>query len=368
VSASLCAVLVTADPDGVVARAVADVGLESVSAGDADVLLLADFAVVDPAAADAAAGYALGVRDCERPHSTVRVAVPYEQAAIAAALRDARAVAAPVTEIARLKTDVFRDRARYSPALKARLAAAREEGEGAIRAIEAELGSVEQVETGVLVDLMLSYRAVGACDRMVELIERMPAPLQRSVMVREQLGFALNRVGRGREAEAVLRAVLAQHGSSSETYALLGRVYKDRWQASGEGLDEAIDAYRRGFEADWRDAYPGINAVTLMEIREPGGTPQQELLPVVRYADRRRFDAEPDYWDHATRLELAVLARDEGDARAAARAALAAVRERRWEPKSTAGNLALIREARAQHGERLEWAGELERELLGRAG
>ena len=93
--------------------------------------------------------------------------------------------------------------------------------------------------------------------------------------------------------------VIEEHGESSETLGLLGRVYKDRWEATREGsallaeghLDQAIDAYRRGFEADWRDAYPGVNAVTLMEIRDPGGAEQQAMVPVVRYANRRRMDA-----------------------------------------------------------------------------
>jgi hypothetical protein len=200
--------------------------------------------------------------------------------------------------------------------------------------------------------------------------------VRRTALVREQYGFGLNRAGRGEDAERVLLEVIGDHGPSSETFGLLGRVYKDRWEAERAGsellaeghLDKAIDAYRRGFEADWRDAYPGINAVTLMEIRNPGGDPQQQLIPVVRYANRRRIDSGgADYWDHATRLELGVLARDRDEALAGARAALAAVREP-WEPESTAYNLSLIRGSRAQHDEAVTWADELEQELLERAG
>jgi len=72
-----------------------------------------------------------------------------------------------------------------------------------------------------------------------------------------------------------------------------------------------------GFETDMRDAYPGINAVTLLEIR---GTvdalaAQAELLPVVRFAVKRRVEStQPDYWDCATLLELAVLATDMDEA------------------------------------------------------
>jgi hypothetical protein len=206
---------------------------------------------------------------------------------------------------------------------------------------------------------------------MVRLVEAMPEPVRRTLLVREQYGFALNRDDRGEDAERVLLELVEEHGESSETLGLLGRVYKDRWAAAREEsalvaeghLDQAIDAYRRGFEADWRDAYPGINAVTLMEIRDPGGAAQQALVPVVRYANRRRIDGRgADYWDHATRLELGVIGRDRDEALAGARAALAAVREP-WEPKSTAGNLALIRAARAARGETVDWADELEEEL-----
>ena len=105
-----------------------------------------------------------------------------------------------------------------------------------------------------------------------------------------------------------------------------------------------------------------------MEIRDPGGEEQQLLLPVVRYANRRRVDGRgADYWDHATRLELGVIGHDRDEAIAGARAALAAVREP-WEPESTAYNLSLIREARAARGETVEWADELERELLAAGG
>jgi tetratricopeptide (TPR) repeat protein len=278
----------------------------------------------------------------------------------------------PTPEIDRAKTDIFRDQAAYSATAKRRLADARASGLDALLAAERELGSLEDVEAGITVDLFLSYRAIKAWDEMIRLAGRMPRPLAQTVMVREQLGFALNRVGRSEEAEEVLLGVLEQRGPSSETYGLLGRVYKDRWAAEREGsrarargyLRQAIDAYRSGFEADWRDAYPGINAVTLMEILDPGGDEQQRLVPVVRYAAERRVaDGRADYWDHATRLELAVIARAAGDAEDAASDALAAVREP-WEPESTANNLRLIREARAEAGEQVPWADALEGELL----
>jgi MAP3K TRAFs-binding domain len=196
-------------------------------------------------------------------------------------------------------------------------------------------------------------------------------------MVQEQLGFALNRASRGDEAEQVLTDLIASRGPSSETLAILGRVYKDRWEAADKAgerpeadalLDKAIDAYRRGFEADWRDHYPGINAVTLMELHDPPDPERLKLLPVVRYSVERRIaGSKPDYWDWATMLELAVLAKDEAGAGKALGQALAAIRET-WEPETTLRNLRLIREARARRGESVPWAEAIETALLRRAG
>ncbi len=147
---------------------------------------------------------------------------------------------------------------------------------------------------------------------MVALHARMPRPLQQTRMVQEQLGFALGRLKRYDEAANVLREVIEKQGPSSETNGLLGRVHKDRWKEArlaGDRLGarghlrNAIEAYVAGFEADWRDTYPGINAVSLMEMLEKPDPRQSELLPVVRYSALQRVRSSGDYWDHATLME-----------------------------------------------------------------
>ncbi|HUP24370.1 MAG TPA: TRAFs-binding domain-containing protein [Thermoanaerobaculia bacterium] len=403
--------------------AIEDAGLQPVRADEEVVggiihkpmferLLLCDYAVADLTLANANVFYELGVRHAVRPFTTVLVfaagqrlpfdlapmrGLPYDLGAdgkVAQPKRDRKALAgllraarqanidSPVfqlvegfraPDLAHLKTDTFRERVEYSQRIKDRLAAARAEGAEQVAAIERELGELADEEAGVLIDLMLSYRAVKAWRQMIELIERLPVPLRRVVMVREQYAFALNRASRGADAERELKQVLAEHGPSSETYGLLGRVYKDRWEvAKKEGkdalakglLEQAADAYRKGFEADWRDYYPGINAVTLMELMEPPDPRREELAPIVVYSAKRRVtDREGDYWDWATLLEARVLARDESGAREALGKALARVREK-WEPETTARNLRLIREAREARGEPLGWLGELEAVLL----
>jgi len=408
-----------------IAPAVRAVGLEPVRA-DEDMtggivhkpmferLILCEYAVADLTFANANVFYELGVRHAVRPYSTVLVfaagtRLPFDvaldrglayplspadgptdvdasRARLAERLMAARdaSVDSPVfqliegfPDITRLKTDVFRDRVRYSAIWKERLAQAREEGLEAVRQAERELGDLRDVEAGILIDLYLSYRAVMGYQEMISLVERMPRPLAKTPLVREQLGLALNRLKQRKPAERVLLELIEEQGPSSETYGILGRVYKDEWndaKQAGESyladglLERAIGAYLSGFEADWRDAYPGINALTLMEVRDPPDPRREQLLPAVSYAvERRLASGKADYWDHATRLELAVLAKDEAAAKRAMASALAMVREN-WEPESTVNNLRLIRNAREHRGEEVAWAETIERELLRRAG
>jgi tetratricopeptide (TPR) repeat protein len=378
-------------------------------------LILCEFAVADLTTANANVFYELGVRHAIRPWSTVLIyaegtgqlpfdvaplrAIPYRLApngapesgaasrqAIVERLNAAREAAtdSPVFELVegfpdvqRLKTDVFRDRVRYSEEAKKQLAAARKQGADAVRAFEKQLGPVADAESAVVIDLFLSYRAVKAWKEMIDLVAKMPPPLAGTVMVQEQLGLALNRAGQDDEAEHVLTKLIAKRGPSSETYGILGRVYKDRWEGARKSGDtfaatgflrKAIDTYRKGFETDWRDAYPGVNAVTLMEIADPPDARRHELIPVVTYAVNRRIAAgQPDYWDYATLLELAVLAKDEPKARDAASDAFGVLREG-WEAETTARNLRLIREARAQRSEEVTWAKEIEDALTSKVG
>jgi tetratricopeptide (TPR) repeat protein len=408
-----------------IAPAVRDAGLEPLRADEEvaggiihkpmfERLVLCEYAVADLTTANANVFYELGVRHGVKPASTVLMfggtarlpfdvallrALPYSigadglpdkvdeaRAGLTKLLREAqdtRPKDSPLFQlledypnIAHDKTDVFRDQVRIAESIKERLAVARKQGIDAVRAIEQELVPLKDQDTGVVIDLFLSYRSVRGWNEMVGLVERMPDPVSQTVMVQEQLALALNRAGRGDEAERVLTQMIERKGPSSETYGILGRVYKDRWEAAvkaGETfaarglLNKAIDAYLKGFETDWRDAYPGVNAVTLMEVREPPDPRREEVLPVVRYAVARRVaGGKPDYWDHATLLELAVLAGDEAGAADALGNALAAVRES-WEPETTARNLRLIAEARERRGASLPWTAEVLKELEKRA-
>ncbi len=380
-------------------------------------LLLCEFAVADLTTANANVYYELGVRHAVRPSTTIAIfadqqrlpfdltflrALPYrlgesnrfgpkEAGELASQLTrrlldlrevggDEPTVDSPLfqllgeykaPDISHLKTDVFRDQVNYSVEIKSRLRRAREFGDiEAVAAIESELGNLDATEAGVLVDLYLTWRALSNWDRMIALYERLPAVLKRSILMREQYGFALNRAGRRGEALEALESVLSQQGPSSETLGLIGRIYKDQWMdamRNGESrlalgfLDKAIEAYARGFESDWRDAYPGINAVTLLDIRgdDEALRRKNELLPVVRFAVTQRLKgSKPIYWDFATLLELCVLDNNEKESFKCLSDSLASVREA-WEPQTSANNLKFIRDARQARGQDTGWLDEV---------
>jgi hypothetical protein len=390
-------------------------------------LILCEYAVADLTTANANVFYELGVRHAVRPRSTVLIyaesggRLPFDLAPMRAlpyvinsegVIENNNAGAAKVALIKRLeeaktaqsagidsplfqlvegypnidhtKTDVFRDRVAYSTQMKQKLAVARKRGIDAIRSLERqELGNIRDLEAGVIVDLFLSYRAVKGWQDMINLVDRMPPPLAATAMIQEQLALSLNRQASKtnepdktilrERAQSILLDLLKKRGPHPETYGILGRIYKDQWEETLKAGDDfaapgllkkAIEAYLHGFEADWRDAYPGINAVTLMEIIDPPDPRRDELLPVIAYTVERKIaSGKPDYWDYATRLELAVLKKDEVLAKSALSDALASIRES-FEPETTARNLKIICEARERHGESpLAWAKQIEERL-----
>jgi hypothetical protein len=221
---------------------------------------------------------------------------------------------------------------------------------------------------------------------MIAVYEAMPISLQQQVRIRQQLAFAYNRRAETTQqadyrahALDILENLEREQGSSPETSGMIGRIYKSRWQEASEAhaplkarqfLVKAVDAYRRGFEADWREVYPGVNAVTLLEVKgDPDALALKErMLPVVRFAAEQKLQgAHPSYWDHATVLELAVLVGDLEAANDEMDDVLSTYTET-WQPHSTAGNLRIIRNVRRQRGSNVDWIDGLIEQLVAASG
>lgn len=361
-------------------------------------LMLCEYAIADISTANANVFYELGIRHAVRPHTTIPIftsdtkipfdvnflrAVPYERE-----LSDLENLKKQLTDkildsksdkytdsplfqlldglkpfdIEHEKSDIFREQVKYSSFIKAQLQSARESGSrDELHSIQNALGNLNEVESGILVDLFLSYRSVESFDDMIDLVSKIPKPLGHTAMIQEMLGFALNRKGSRKEAIIVLEEVIKKHGKNSETCGILGRVYKDLYyealqqgeQTLSEGfLKKAIDTYLDGFESDFRDAYPGINTLTLMDIA--GDKRFDEIYPVVLYAVKQKMKNSSDYWDYATLLELYVLKNDRENADEILSRVLVNIKEP-WEPKTTVNNLALIKNRRELTGDDISW-------------
>lgn len=379
-------------------------------------LLLADYAVVDLTTANPNVLYELGIRHAKRPWSTLllrregvrlpfnvqslrcldydldstglptnletkipEVAQHLEESKQRAAEADSGLVDSPLYELLDAYPDltpkqasVFQDRVSRVQRLKTQLDEAQQNGARNVQAIHEDI-NIEEEDPEIVISLYLAYRAVEAWEKMIELVDEMPNSVSQTVLVQEQLGFALNRAGKRQRAKEVLESLIEKHGPSSETHGLLGRVYKDLWEdmrsedrqpQAKAYLRQSIEQYRKGFEANWKDPYPGINAVTMMELDDKEYEAADRLLKVVTYSASRRLDKDPsNYWNQATMLEAHVLEQDQAAAESQIGKVLIQAEED-WQLKTTARNLSLIRCARETSSGSQEWIKKLEDHLL----
>ena len=93
----------------------------------------------------------------------------------------------------------FANEFRYSEEYRGKLQKARKQGIEALRnLIKGE--EIKALEAGVIIDIFLSYRDLSKSkeewEEMAMFVNKMPQELANTVMVQEQLGFALNRAGK----------------------------------------------------------------------------------------------------------------------------------------------------------------------------
>ena len=391
-------------------RSDAEIDTEVLSRSRLELLASAPYAVVDITAANPSVIYQLGVRHALRPGCTVALfsaesGIPFDltmmpglsyqlrdsgtpanaprvRAELAAWLRKARddqSVDSPVFQLLDLKppeipysADAFVERAKYKQSARNRLAAARNQGLAALHDIEKDLGPITDADSEIVLDLLVSYRAVNAWTEMIDLVGGMSPGLASTVVVREQRAFAQIRKGLIDDAEKTLALLLREKGKNSAAFNMLGHIYRDRWETAQnrdekdlamKWLNRAIEAYCEGFRIDSRDPRPGMNAVILLEVY--GDSRKRDLvLPVVRFSLDHLKGPAPNSWV-PTMLELAVVQSDQANAHRLL-SDFIAMRFEPWESESTARNLRLIRQARFARGESAQWVKDIEDKLLGR--
>ncbi|OFE14311.1 hypothetical protein BA895_11625 [Humibacillus sp. DSM 29435] len=321
-------------------------------------LALCEYAVADLSSANPNVFYELGVRHALRPWSTVLMfrdgvplpldvaeatAIPYtarimDDAAEIALLRsnltrrlvDARlrrtdspvhqlVAGLPVPDVDHRRVDLMLDAIERESEVAQTIASAAKSGIETLRQVRSELGAMSEVESESVVGLLLAFRSVNGWQEMIEIVDSMAPELAEVWLVQEQQALALARLSRFDESVEILNALIRRR-PNAESFGLLGGTFKRHWRAvrgvsplrSVGLLNRAADAYKRGFEIDLRDPYPGVNAVTL--LRRAGRTDEaDELAPVVRFCVRRRLALpDPEYWDYACAIELALLTRESG--------------------------------------------------------
>lgn len=148
---------------------------------------------------------------------------------------------------------------------------------------------------------------------------------------REKRSVCLGRLGRFEEARECVRQLTDDHPRDAESWALAGRVEKERWMArwrrpgltpaemqtlareENAALGEAIDPYYRAFVTDPTHHYSGINALTLQLLRRHcGGDANQSvidnLIGGVLWASLTAQERDrKDYWARASYAELCLL-------------------------------------------------------------
>jgi len=148
---------------------------------------------------------------------------------------------------------------------------------------------------------------------------------------RERMSVCLGRLGRFEEARELVHRLTAEHPRDAECWALAGRIEKERWVARWRqpelspvqmreaasfetaALSEAIDPYYQAFVADPAHHYSGINALTLLLLRQHlGGDSDPRMIENlsggVRWASLTAQERDrKDYWARASHAEVCLL-------------------------------------------------------------
>ncbi|MBK8501022.1 MAG: DUF4071 domain-containing protein [Saprospiraceae bacterium] len=349
-------------------RADAEVTSGSIHSDMYERLILCNYAIADLTTANANVYYELGIRYALKPHTTIPIsafddALPFDvqnqrvfpyklnsRGNLVNKKKLVEGLTSKIKEMIRLKeqdvkdspvfqslpsyhvdvllpeieANTFREDALAENEIAEQLELARERikrndgGSELVGNIEKNIKKRYLLKNALASQFVVSYRTAGAWNEMVRFIETLDAPVRSQLFFQEQLGFALNRIGRRTEAEVALKKAIKEHGANGETNGILGRVYKDLWQEAEKKapgsqqaksyLNKAIGTYLNGFESDWRNYYPGVNLLTLMYQRNPNDPKIDHLYPVVKYATEQAIKTDSqNYWVYATMLELLVL-------------------------------------------------------------
>ncbi|HRP56129.1 TRAFs-binding domain-containing protein [Agriterribacter sp.] len=234
-----------------------------------------------------------------------------------------------------------------------------------LKAIEKEAGNGLKYNYDLVYALMSAYKATNAFSEVAGMIQPLVKRERKGdIYLHQQLALALNKTKQRDEAEQILNDIIGKYGPDPETNGLLGAVYKGLMDDNtGDDLlaaayrNKSIEAYLDGFDADPRDFYPGVNALTLLFFENADDPRFKKYFPLVTYSVERQLETNKNnYWVQATALELAALQMNEARSKQFLAAALTC-NPAKWEKETTAGNLKKIyaKAALLQGEEKTAW-------------
>src|SRR5262249_55468588 len=121
-----------------------------------------------------------------------------------------------------------------------------------LAAIEEDLKTQPELDPAAMLDVLKRHRDASDWNGGIRFAGEMPEPVGSLAEVKQTFALALNRraePGDRERAIALMHEVIDRTGGDSETYGILGHIYKDLHAVSGDrsDLDAAIEAYRAAF-------------------------------------------------------------------------------------------------------------------------
>lgn len=237
---------------------------------------------------------------------------------------------------------------------------------GDLQKSEEEVRRTPEADPVEYLNLLRKYRDLSEWDRVVGLANDAPPAVAASPEVQQLLALALNRRGASGDQDraiALMQQLVAETGGDGETFGILGRIYKERYElakvrgdtgGAAENLEHALQHYLAGFDKNPKDYYSGTNVVALLLQRDDAAARSElgMIVPRVREAIKEKSEAGPlDFWEIVSDLQLAAVARDWVGAEGAAR--LAVAREpSAWMLETTLRDLRAVSEKLTDPGDR----------------
>jgi tetratricopeptide (TPR) repeat protein len=181
-------------------------------------------------------------------------------------------------------------------------------------ALRDKYASTPPLVPAVALEVLYVLRDYADWTDVLGFIETLPADLVQLPVVREQRCLAQSKTGNHVDAIAALQELVATAGATSERYGLIGgRFKKLANQATDprvkrDRLNQAIDAYEQGMQADLNDYYPSSNLPRLYRQRGDKGDPERArgAAAVAVHACERSLKLNPaDEWVRPTLLGMA---------------------------------------------------------------